>query len=92
MPISIASLKLAKGAEEYSVTLRNLEAPGKMPIEEDASWITDACIICGGVLGASLGFWWRDMNGAVFASALGILFGYALSKPNLDTTGSPWLC
>ena len=63
---------------------RNLEAPGegKMPMEDHASWLTNACVICGAVLGASLGFWWRDMNGAVFGSVLGVWSGYALSKPN----------
>jgi hypothetical protein len=73
------------------VAPRNLEVPGegKKAMEVDASWITNVCIMCGAVLGASLGFWWRDVNGAVFASVLGILIGYALSKPNLDTTGSP---
>jgi hypothetical protein len=76
---------------EHPMALRDPKAPGKrkMPIEKEASWLTNACIICGGVLGAGLGLWWRDVNGAVFGSVLGILFGYALSKPNLDTTESP---
>jgi hypothetical protein len=73
------------------VAPRSLEVPGegKMAMEVDTSWITNACTMCGAVLGAGLGFWWRDVNGAVFAAVLGILVSYALSKPNLDTTGSP---
>jgi hypothetical protein len=41
------------------------------------------------VLGASLWLWWRDMNGAVFGSVVGMLFDYALSEPNLDTPQFP---
>jgi hypothetical protein len=51
-----------------------------MSIEKEPSWFTNACVICGGVLGAGLGFWWRDLSGAVFGSVFGVTFGYALGS------------
>ncbi len=53
-----------------------------MIVEGGSSWFTDACIICGGIVGAGLGFWWHDYSGAVFGAVIGVLVGYALSKPN----------
>jgi hypothetical protein len=58
---------------------------GEILIDEpnqNPSWLVDACLICGGVLGAGFGFWWYGFNGAAFGSVLGITIGYALTKPN----------
>ena len=55
---------------------------GPEDLEKPPNWRTNACAICGGALGVGIGFWWRDMNGAVLGVVLGILFGYALCKPS----------
>jgi hypothetical protein len=51
-------------------------------LEQEPGWRTHVWVICGGAVGAGLGFWWQDYSGAVSGATLGILFGYALGKPN----------
>jgi hypothetical protein len=57
---------------------------GRANLEQNPGWRTNVCVICGTVVGAGLGLWWRDYNGAVFVGVLGTLVGYAIGKPDWD--------